>query len=256
MSDVLIQSEHEPLDDELKRFFERTADVLASIRDEVLRLIRETPEDAENKNLMRWAIMYAVVLRDIGRSAANLLSDGSHSRAALMLRRAMFEYRTRFRLFVIDPSQASTAMDEFHDLGRKFERRVPGQVTFIRDPNFKQDRYDAARRKYPNFSAICDAVYGGDAPEYYAHFYSYPGSLLHGDAMLSMDILKVDGDQEGVHVNSARPFTNQIGGNMLVFLLDFSGDVCRSLDLPSRRVVEVIGKEFNDRRRAIGLLED
>lgn len=255
MHDIVLQAEYEPLDDGLEHILEQTTGAFTSILNELLALVERDNVESHRVNLLRWAIMYAVVLRDLSRSATLLLRDGSHTRAALMLRRVAFEYFTRFRFFQMYPENATTAMGEFETQSARFASRVPGQVTFIQDPKFDYEHFEDAPKPYQNFKAICDAVHGEHAPECYAHFYSYPSFLLHGGVMLSMDVLKFDGDQQGIHLDSPRPFTNQIVGNLIVFLLEFAGDVVGTFDMATQSVREELAVRFNERRRTLHLLE-
>src|ERR1700759_1269913 len=130
MHDLLIEANYQPLDDGLRKSLERTTVGLGAILRELLVLLKEKPDESHDLALLRWAMLYVVMLRDVSRSAALLLNDGSHSRAAIMLRRVAFEYYTRFRFFRMHPEHASTAMGEFKELSEKFSKRVPGQVTF------------------------------------------------------------------------------------------------------------------------------
>jgi hypothetical protein len=256
MRDVLIEANHQPLDEALKCSLERTSAAFASLLKELLVILNRDTVEPEGLNLLRWAVLYVVVLRDVSRSAALLLNDGRHSRAALMLRRVVFEYHTRFRFLRMHPEHASTAMDEFQERSERFAKRIGSEdVTFVYDANFDRERFEEADKPYRNFEAICNAVYGQKAQEYYARFYSYPSSLLHGDVMMSMDVLKLEGDRWEIHLDSGRPFTNEIAGNLIVFLLDFAGDVVRTFEMENRALVDDIGVEFNERRKTIGLLD-
>jgi hypothetical protein len=254
MHDFLIEADYQPLDDGLRKSLERTTRAFSPIINELLVLIRETLE-SDSLNVLRWALLYAVVLRDLSRSATLLLNDGGHSRAALMLRRVAFEYHTRFRFFLLHPELASTAMNTFQKESQKFAKRVgPDVVTFIYDPNLDDEELRAAAKWKRDFKEICDEVHREKAQEQYAHFYSYPSYLLHGNVMMSMDVLKTDSEPKGVHLDSARPFTNQIAGNLIVFLLDFASDVVRSFEMESRTLVEEIEAEFNKARNRLDII--
>lgn len=254
MRDLLIEADYEPLDAGLRQSLERTTLALDDVLEELLLLLSNDQVVPEGLNLLRWAIMYIVVLRDLSKSALLLLNDGGHSRAVIMLRRVAFEYHIRFRFFLMHPDHASTAMGEFEDISAKFAQRVPGQITFIQDPNFDRERFDDASKPYRHFETICKEVHGENAQRFYAHFYAYPSFLLHGNVMMSMDVLKGD-EPQAVHLDSARPFTNEIAGNLIVFLLDLAGDVVRTFEMKTRQLVDDIGAEFNERRRALDILE-
>ena len=172
-----------------------------------------------------------------------------------MLRRVAFEYFTRFRFLAMKPEHATTAMGQFEEESEKFADRVPGQVTFIQDPGFDRARFEDAPKPYRNFKTICDEVHGERGPECYAHFYAYPSFLLHGNAMMSMDVVKSDGDQQKVHLTSPRPFTNQIAENLVTFLLEFARDLVRTFDMENRALREEIAVRFNERRRTSRPLE-
>jgi hypothetical protein len=255
MHDTPIELEHEPLDEGLLRSLERTSQAFSSLVAELLVFIKEAKDEPDAVNVLRWALMYAVVLRDLSRSSLLLLSDGGHSRAALILRRAAFEYRTRFRYFLMHPELASTAMHTFEKESKKFAERVgPNQVTFVYDPNIDEEQLKTAQKWKLDFKTICDEVCGEKADELYGHFYSYPSFLLHGSVLVSMDVLKSDGDPQGVYLTSARPFTNQIAGNLLVFLLEFAGDVVQTFDLQSRAHIDELVVEFNGARDRLGVV--
>ena len=212
----------------------------------------EAPE-SDRVSLLRWALMYAVVLRELSSSATLLLKDGSNSRAALMLRRVAFEYFTRFRFYMTHPEHATTAIGEFEAESERFAKRVPGQVTFIQDPDFDYERFEDAEKPYRQFKTVCDEVFGKEAAEFYAHHYAYPSFLLHGNVMVSMDVLKSDTEQQSVHLGSPRAFTNRIASNLIAFLLEFEGDVVSTFDMRCLRLRNEIAVRFKQRRQALRL---
>src|SRR5665213_3638144 len=143
-------------------------------------LAEHVPATEDALTLWRWAMFYVVVLEDVADSADRLLVDGKHSRAALMLRRAAFEYHTRFRFYWRHPEHGKTAMDEYIPKMELFADRIgPDDITLMPDPNFDRDAYDAAKKPHKRFDLVCEDVYGADRwAERYARFYSYPSALL------------------------------------------------------------------------------
>lgn len=254
--DALVSVEYRPLDGGLKETLERVPPAFILLLNELLVCIGEDQQESDGLNLMRWAVLYATVLRDLSRSAIVLLNDGSHSRAAIMLRRVSFEYFTRFQFMHMHPEHATTAMGDFRKKSEVFEKRVGSdQVTFTQDPNFDLDRYQANSKAFPNFEGICNEVHGERGQAYYALFFSYPSALLHGDAMMSMDVLKTDTGKQRVYLDSARPYTNEIAGNFIAFTLGLALDAALAFSLESRKLLEEIMEEFNERRIALSLLD-
>ena len=68
MHDALIKAEYEPLDDGLREILEQTASAFTPMLNELLALLGTESLESDRLNLLRWAIMYTVVLRDLSRS--------------------------------------------------------------------------------------------------------------------------------------------------------------------------------------------
>lgn len=258
LHESLIELEHEPLDDDLRAFLDRIPPIFESILNELLAILeKDDSDDEDGLNLLRWALMYVVALRDVSRSATLLLEDGSHNRTVVMLRRVAFEYRTRFRYYWTRPGHATTAMELFRRESLLFEKRIGSDmVMFVQDPNFDEERHAVASKGYPrDFAAMCDLVYGTEAQHYYASFYSYPSSLLHGHALMSMDVFQTATEPQGVYLNTPYTSTDKLAGNLIVFLMDFAGDVATAFKMTVRDSVVKFGEEFNEVRRVKGLLD-
>jgi len=252
MPNVFVSAEYTRLDKGLKRSLRQIIEIYGAIRQE---LAERVPASKEALLLWRWAMFYVVVMEDVGNSADRLLVDGKRSRAALMLQRAAFEYYTRFHYYWSHPEHAKTAMDDYNPKMELFADRIgPDDITLIGDPNFDRAAHDAAKKPHKHFDQVCRDVYGADKwAEQYARFYSYPSALLHGDATMSMDVLELTDGRWFLHLDSRRPFTNEMGGNLIVSLLDLAGDVCHAFDLALLPRLKAIGADFNAARRRLGI---
>jgi hypothetical protein len=252
MTDVFVTAKYERLDGGLKRSLRRATELLGSIRTQLALAVPE--QDESRLNLWRWGMLYAVILRDISRSADRLLVDGKHSRAVTVLRRIAFEYYTRFHYLAKHQEYAKTAMDDYNAKMKQFQKRVGRQnITLVPDPHFDEAAHKTAEKPYNKFYAVCSDVYGDSCDERYARFYSYPSALLHGDATMSIDVLELVDNRWQVHLDSHRAFTNEIAGNLIVFFLDFASDVCTLFDLKGLSDVRNAGVEFNRVRKRLGI---
>jgi hypothetical protein len=94
------------------------------------------PPAGDEGHVWRWALMYLVLAYDLGGSALTL-SDGSHNRALLILRRALFEYVTRLRYYRMHPEIARAHLEDFERLAKLFQRRIDDDAfQLILDPAF------------------------------------------------------------------------------------------------------------------------
>lgn len=252
MTDTFVHAKYQKLDKGLSRSLRQTLQALTSVRRELAASCLESEAD---RNLWRWAIIYTIVLNDVASSARRLLIDGKHSRAAIILRRIAFEYRTRFHYYWTHADECKTAMDEFTRKAELFASRLgPEDIKLILDADYDDAAFRAAPKRYKKFETVCDDVRGKSGPDFYARFYSYPSALLHGDATASMDVLEIiEGDKWRVHLDSRRPFTNEIAGNLTVFLLDFTIDVSTAFQLSTLADLKAVGAEFNSVRGRLGI---
>jgi hypothetical protein len=252
MGDVFAPTSYRRLDEGLLRSMERTAQAYGTLVQEVVFF---SAEDEDAQCLRTWAIVYSVVMEDLAVSAQALLAEGKYSRAAIMLRRVAFEYRTRFHYYRLRPNQAKLAMDEYNPEAEKFASRLgPGDIAVLPDPQFDRGAFDDARKPYKNFYDVVQVVYKELGPYLYANFYQYPSFLLHGAATASMDVMEGDDSTSWrIHRKSRRAFTDEIAANLLVLLLDSAVDVCQAFDLNAVNEFKDIGHEFNAVRERLGI---
>jgi hypothetical protein len=165
------------------------------------------PPAGDEGHVWRWALMYLVLGYDLGGSAL-ALSDGSHNRALLILRRAIFEHMTRLRYYRMHPEIACAHLEDFERLAKLFQRRIDDDAfQLILDSAFNAAAHDRQKR---NFEEIVKDVHSGHADDFYARFYTYPSALVHGDALAFMDVLEMhtDGTWE-LHGSSRRKNTDK-----------------------------------------------
>jgi hypothetical protein len=177
--------------------------------------------------LWKWAFFYLVLAADLADSAL-ALADGAHNRALLILRRVMFEHMVRFRYYRQHPDVARAHLDDYEPRTKLFQSQIddPG-LKLILDPAFDPKKHDRKRR---GFDGILKAVFPKKSNDWYRRFYAYPSSLMHGDALISMDILEVRPDGTfTVHGASRRQNTEEILCNYVAMFVGLLVDATQQL---------------------------
>lgn len=234
----------------------RLRELLADVADEAKEIIYDlrgvTAPAGDDGYVWRWAFFYVVLAYDLADSVL-VLSDGSHNRALLILRRVMFEYMIRLKFFRKRPDVARAHLDDFTPRARLFERRLAETgFQIIPDPSFQEALHDPQKR-YRSFEAVLDEVFPENADDLYAQFYQFPSALIHGDALASIDILEMRDDSSfTVHGMSRRYKTNEILYNYVAFFITLLEEACAVLNVHTDRV-ERLRQRREEVRQTLGL---
>lgn len=242
-------SEQKPasnLRDLLSDVIEETNAVLSSLSG-----VRICNDDAGY--LWRWAYLYLVLAADLGDSAL-VLADGSHNRALLILRRAMFEHMARFRYYRQHPDVARAHLDNFEPRAKLFQKEIddPG-LTLVLDPAFDESKHNQKRL---GFDVIVKALFPGKSDDWYRRFYTYPSSLIHGDALVAMDMLEQNPDATfTVHATSRRQNTNEILYNYTAFFINLLLNATQQFGIGDDKAT-LLRRRLDAIRQALGIVAD
>lgn len=250
---VIIDNKPVPCPEALRAFIQQCCVVCRALLD---RLTTEPERFRGDEHLWRWAILYSVLLDDILGSIAMLAESGAHSRAALILRRSVFEYFVRFRYYSRFRDQARVAMEHATPRLRKFIESIwdDREAKLVEDPTFDLAAHEAEDHKFRDFEAVVRTVFDHRAAtRLYGRYYRFPSPLAHGYAEASIDVLHVaDNGTNEVHLKSRRP-TLDIVMNSGDFAAELLGDIDASLRLGLSTTIDALRSAKAETAKACGI---
>jgi hypothetical protein len=132
--------------------------------------------------------------------------SGNRPPRTRLLRRALFEHLTRLKYYRKHPNVARAHLEDFDRLAKLFHKRLDDDAfELLLDSTFNAPAHDRQAR---SFEEMVRDVFPSVADDFCARFYSYPSAILHGDSLVSSDVLElVRGATSRLHLTSRRQNT-------------------------------------------------
>jgi hypothetical protein len=225
MIDVVANAP-EPCSEELVELLDQCERFCGDLLSE---LVREPTRFALREYLWRFAILYVVLSRDMIGALSALVKRGTYNRAALVLRRSLFEYYARFRYYARNDEQARIASEHATPRLRLFLDSIwdDPTATLIEDPAFDLEAHEDENHAFTNLLTVLEATFESrDAKRLYGRYYRFPSPIAHGYAESSIDVMTIsnDGNNE-VHIYSRRP-----AGDIAMNAADFAVELLSEID--------------------------
>jgi len=239
------------IDKDLRNLFAKCIHLLSEL---TALIMAKPPGTGEDRFVRIWAIIYTVLGADVSNSSLVLCDSNVHNRVLLILRRTVFEYWIRFWFYSTHLGDAKLHVDEFNIVATKFKEHIDDpEMTIVLDPSFDETAHPRLGH-FGQFFNILKEMLPDRAEALYKRFYSYPSSLLHGDAFSSTDIMELLPDGTGkLHASSRRIYTNEIIDNHVLFVMKLAGLVSEHCASEMTQSIESLAKEHAIIRKSLGI---